>query len=365
VMSAVAAGAEATIRIGAWNIEWLGNPGNRSGIARDVPQSPEDIAAYIRIANVSILSLEEIGDDDDSNETLTNSILDSAFRILNQGGLADWTYIVFPKTDPTSRDQHIALAWDRRKATIVGNPIRIPVNIEDLEYQLWDRTPYAVKLSLGESRTDLVFVPLHMKSNVGGTTHARDQRAREAERMVEVLEVLYSHFSDQDVVLLGDTNILNSREPAARSLRRAGYNDLNEDDQPTTFHGDAPFDRIFTRGGQPEFVSAAQEVIVNDSLSSEDHKRRLSDHYMVVSAVQVLADDDGIDHPVPFVGPIGGRIRFTESVRELNVSRKRAELVELEADGAKAEVERLRKRNKELEAILLQLRSTINGEGDK
>lgn len=60
----VFAAAQPNIGIGAWNIQWLGNPEQRSGCGKDVRQSAEDLAMYISRSRVDILALEEISDTD-------------------------------------------------------------------------------------------------------------------------------------------------------------------------------------------------------------------------------------------------------------------------------------------------------------
>src|SRR5207253_2069183 len=66
--------AEPTVRVGAWNIEWLGNPAKR----RNLPQEPDDLARYIRASKVDLLGLNEItgdaGGDEPRSETLTKAL---------------------------------------------------------------------------------------------------------------------------------------------------------------------------------------------------------------------------------------------------------------------------------------------------
>src|SRR5262245_16453188 len=63
--------AERTVRLGTWNIEWLGNSGKREKPAQD----PDDLAKYIRASKVDLLGLNEITHDvegdEPRNKTLT------------------------------------------------------------------------------------------------------------------------------------------------------------------------------------------------------------------------------------------------------------------------------------------------------
>ncbi len=65
------------ITVGTWNIEWLGKPNMRSGVAHDVAQKPDDLAAYIDLSDVDILALEEIDDTEAGGEQ------EEAFRPLH------------------------------------------------------------------------------------------------------------------------------------------------------------------------------------------------------------------------------------------------------------------------------------------
>src|SRR5437762_11053288 len=78
------------LRVGAWNIEWLGNPENRSGPAKNMQQKPEDLADYILAANVSVLGLEEIAEDatapnpDGGNDIMLNTIIGEALEQIHE-----------------------------------------------------------------------------------------------------------------------------------------------------------------------------------------------------------------------------------------------------------------------------------------
>jgi len=63
--------AQATARVGAWNIEWLGVPGSRSGSGKNVKQKASDIADYIIDSNVDILGLEEVSLNGPNNTNVT------------------------------------------------------------------------------------------------------------------------------------------------------------------------------------------------------------------------------------------------------------------------------------------------------
>jgi hypothetical protein len=281
--------------VGAWNIQWLGKPWKRSGIGKKVPQKAEDIADYIMASRVQLLALEEICDDDEVPTKMTNKTLDTVVEILNEGSGASWKYTLFPKRIPDDEEQHTGLMWNAKTVTAVGEPykteLKVPPEEPDKPFH-WNRWPHAMKFAMGQGKTDLVIIPIHMKSNYGGKKEAVKQRAKEAEQLTEALEALQNHFSDTDVVIIGDSNVLDSGEDAVKTYFKAGLKDLNYGDEPTLAMSDAPFDRAFVPLDQPELRQRKVRVFRPQWLSPKQFRKDLSDHYMVTIKVKIQPDDD-------------------------------------------------------------------------
>lgn len=297
------------IRIGAWNIEQLGSPDRRSFPARNIAQRPADLAAQIRNAEVDVLALAEIGDTDGRSDTQTSATMDAVVTILNQRAGNDWTYLLFGKKDRTETFQLTGVLWNRERVQQAGAPLRIPVvDDPDDSFDTWQRHPHALKLSAGNGLTDFVVVPIHMKSNLGGSVTVQ-QRAAEAAALAQAISAVRAHFGDEDIVLLGDFNCLQGSEGGISNYVAAGFRDLNSSDQPTNWRGGnfdpAPFDRILVPGGQPEFALSEFSVLAPASDAGHvDHKKRLSDHFLVSAAVRVLPDDDGAGMVPPVEAPV-------------------------------------------------------------
>jgi hypothetical protein len=86
---------EQTVRIGAWNIEWLGLPSNRHGEGHDVAQTPKNIADYIMASEVDILGLEEVNDNDGDMKTRTNSTITEALDVIKEKTGKTWKHLLF------------------------------------------------------------------------------------------------------------------------------------------------------------------------------------------------------------------------------------------------------------------------------
>jgi len=275
------------IRLAAINIEHLGS--------RTPGQRPIAIAEHFLLASPDIIVLEEISDNDEEDGTRTNEELTSAFKIINEDGQQEWKYELFANKHANDKTQLCGVAWNAKRISKIGDTLRIDVHDDNDPFNSWDRHPHAIKLSRGDGKTDIVVVALHMKANTlrGDNDPNIDQRSHEAELLVGQLDEIRENFSDDDVVLLGDTNILQSNEPSMRKFREAGFVDLNEKGAPTFVDGKAPFDRILVPRGREgrEFAFSRQYVL--RACDPGAHKEFISDHQMVVTVVKVMDDDDG------------------------------------------------------------------------
>lgn len=247
------------LKVGAWNIEWLGNPDSRRGPGEGVAQNPEDIAAYIKDSRVQLLCLEEICDSKKGDHVLSNDTLGKTITILNDGGTGEWRYRLFRNKTLGDRSQVTGVMWNGKAVTPSDLDFRIPVKMPDGEFNYWDRWPTAAKFRSGSGKTDVVVIPIHMKS--GGSEKNRRQRAKEAASLIAALSQVKGVFSDQDVVIVGDFNVGKAGEDAVNKFVDEGYADMNASDESTVVMGGLPLDRAFVPKDQQEFQAAAFEVV--------------------------------------------------------------------------------------------------------
>lgn len=314
---------QATVAIGAWNIQWLGN-----AIAGKRPaQDADDVASYIASSRVDVLALAEVSaTGKDAKGRPRNATLDAAFAALNQSGSL-WEYELFPKREGARSpdDQWIGLAWNRQRVQRTGGPWKLPGTVDKAREDairaglagdepstiVFSRWPHAMRFSAGPGLTDWVMVPIHLKSNTdgAGTEKARDY---EAELLLDGLSKLAAEMADRDLIVIGDTNMLRADEPAGQRLRQAGFIDCNSKDLETHLpykQGDkgAPFDRIFLNPQRAATAascrpgstgSGAQDFKVfrpgawEAGMSNRQFRKLLSDHLMVRTALCIGKDDD-------------------------------------------------------------------------
>jgi len=282
-------------RLASFNIEHLGH--------RTPGQQPMAIAEHIDLSGAVVIALQEIyvtsSIVDDPNtvfdESRRNDRLDTAFSILNQEGDTQWTYELFPNRDASDESQLCGIAWDAKRVTRQLPALKINVSGHPNANQIWDRRPHAVKFAFGQAgqnRTDIVLIPVHMKSNFDGAAQGRQTRKKEADALISQLAAIKSHFGgEDDLIIFGDTNILKANEAAADVIADAGFRDTNSLDVPTYIgYGDgAPFDRFFV-SASPEFTFARQYVL--QAAEPAAHDNYLSDHQMVLMSFRVGNDND-------------------------------------------------------------------------
>ena len=275
------------VRIGFWNIEHLGKPSQRFGNAKDVAQQAEDLAVKIREMNVAILGLAEIYDTDENDGTRTEGTLDRVMQILSEERGQTWHYRLFRNRNLNDKSQVTGVAWNEEAVQRIGEPFRIPIEDTSNQFNEWDRHPYGVKFQLAEGKTDVVVVPMHMKA--GTSTNNKNQRKNEAEFFLDALPELQSHFSDEDIILIGDTNVTPNEDTL--DVLTTQFNDLFPGGTTVTF-GTRVFDRVFVPKNQPEFSNSTQQTLTVPSADRDEHRINLSDHFPIVVTVELKVDDD-------------------------------------------------------------------------
>lgn len=284
-------------RIGSMNIEHLGS--------RTPGQQPMAIAEHFDLSGAVVIALQEINVTDtiaddpatEFNESRRNDSLDTAFAILNQEGDTDWRYELFPNRNAGDTTQLCGLAWDAKRVKREGGAYAIEITGADAN-RIWDRRPHAAKFrflpngSGGSDKTDVVIIPVHMKSNYGSAAEGRARRELEAKALTSKLDDIKAHFgNDQDLIVVGDTNILKADEAAAEEFGDAGLRDTNSLDAGTYVGSPsaAPFDRFFL-APEKEFRFARQYIL--QPAEPVAHDEYLSDHTMVLLSFRVVNDDD-------------------------------------------------------------------------
>ena len=295
----------ATLRIGTWNIEWLGQAQKRSGAATNTAQKPETIADYIAQSGVGVLALQEIVAGGDRPRS---GVLDSTTAALKRRTGSDWRYVLFPGRE-REPSQLTGILWDTSRVNPIGTdgkrlapeadaqPAALQVQLPKMRgtrTRLWNKPPYAMKFSTGQGKTDFVLIVIHMKADYQ-EDHALT-REEEAKNLIEALPSVRKAFTDEDIIIAGDTNTTKVDEKALRILAGAKLVDSNLKADRTNWR-EGSMDKVFFPAAQPKFKDRAGDVLSDRFLESKrwralDFKKNLSDHFLVSTAITIMADDD-------------------------------------------------------------------------
>jgi len=292
------------LTVGFWNIEWLGKPGNRSGPARGVAQSPDDIADAIIDSKVSLLGLAEIVAPE-PGRPIRSRELEAVVDVLADRTGQRWEYLLNPGR--SVGDQLTGVLWNSAVLTAMNAsggawqqgrdaawavPVRRGRSAQGSA--LWHRPPSAIKFSAGKGLTDFVVIVLHMKADYNGDFASH--RQQEAQALADALPAVREQFTDADILLIGDTNQIADIEGASKAFAAAGFTDLNPGTARTSWRSGG-MDRAFVPGGRPAFARPTFTVAStafkrSRGLDDREFKRRLSDHFLIITTIGVVPDDD-------------------------------------------------------------------------
>ena len=273
-----AAAAPETIRVGAWNIETLGSNSSR--------QDPVDLAEKIAEMNCDVLALQEIYV---TARRWRSKELNQVIEELNENDdSANWKYLLFRNRKWWDKVQVTGVAWNANRVTLEGEPYRIQIEDRTRNYNEWFRNPYAVRFSAGEGLTDFVVISLHMKA--GKKDPNVEQRSNEAAMLIAKLDDVREEMDDDDLILIGDTNVRRRNERALSKFEEAGFRDLYPGGPSTV--SNFWLDRALVSEDSPEFDDSEQTIMSVPRRERSSFRRRYSDHFPIFIDIRIGEDDD-------------------------------------------------------------------------
>ncbi len=267
----------ATLRIGSWNLRWLGPSEHDRFEAR----SPQDLAAYIASSGVSVLAMQEVGQS--PGMTLRNSTLDATMARLNEATTGQWDYVLFPSQDK-QQAALTGIAWDKSIVRMTDAPLALPVALGKTDpaddTPILARPPYAAKFQPVHGSGEFVIIPIDLADNTGGIDRIA-HRVAEAREIAAALPTVRGRFSSADVILLGDFAMSLSTETADSIITACGFRDLNASDI-ATFTTGKPYARAFVPETSAR-LAANKSIAVTPYpvFGPEIFRQKLSDSYIL------------------------------------------------------------------------------------
>lgn len=211
------------VRIGTWNIEWLGSDKRSQPVDANTINAMADLIA--NQLSIDIITLQEI-----------NTELDGKVR-GDHYSLKPWQdlqqalkrYGYQSHSGGTGNAQHIVLAWRAPVQELQpAGDLPIPDHYELHEYC---RSSYLRKPLAGQFRAnqfDFWLVGVHLKANGPDSKCTADIRKAQSKALAQTLGPLLK--KDPDIILIGDFNT-SSRNKSLQALLDANFKTLNDKKQ--------------------------------------------------------------------------------------------------------------------------------------
>lgn len=276
-----ALGADGTLELGTWNLEWFGDPGNGPD---DEARQLRRVAHVLRDLEVDVWSVQEVVGPDHFR-ALLDSVPGYAGFLADDpsvdGGAAFYS-------DFGGNELKVGLVY--RASEVRVDSARVILREEDHAFA--GRPPVEVHLTMGAGGAErpLVVVLLHAKAGAGA-----DDRARRETGAAALKAYLDGTFPDAAVAVLGDFNddVDESIRAGAPSPYRtfvedgAAYRFLTAslsaaDASSTVFYSDVIDHHLATDELAADFVPGSAVVVPADAHVPE-YGETTSDHYPVVT----------------------------------------------------------------------------------
>lgn len=269
--------APGTLRIGTWNLEWLGID-DRGGLP---PRDADDyakIGAKVRELGVAVLAVQEIGGE-------------APLQKLAAAAGPGWGYVLGTTGGIEGKPQNIGFLYDGNVVDIVGveQLSQLPRELEGLP--IFNRVPLTACFRVRATGFDFRAITVHLKA--GQKAQDEQKRRLESATLHDWIAGLEKDpKEDQDIVLLGDCNSTYGAAPQ-QEFEKGGTLQyvLQPTATPTIQHFPEPIDQIATGPGFAELQRTT--YVVHDDLgglTKEAWRKTYSDHYPVT--IEINADHD-------------------------------------------------------------------------
>ncbi len=269
--------ANPTVRIGSWNLRWLGPSAHNRFEAR----TGEDLAGYIAASGVSVLAVQEAGQSPGTN--LRNSTLDATIKCLNDRTAGKWDYVLFP-SQVKEQSALTGIAWDTTIVRMAEPPVALPVGLNKDNPTdgavVLACPPWAARFEVIGGSGDFVVVPVDLADNTTSGDRAA-HRVAETRQLIAGLSTIRARFSSAELILIGDFAMPLSTETPAALLADAGLRDLNAQDLPTSATG-MPYSRAFVPANSRRLSgNTAIGIVKYPTMGPDVFRQKLSDNYII------------------------------------------------------------------------------------
>lgn len=288
--SAIAQTNQPALRIGTWNLEFLGAAGNfRNNLP---PRDPEDYAAIgkqVRDLGVAVLAVQEICGAAPLQQVAAGAGPQWRSMLGTSGG---W--------DDGKTSQQIGFLYDEAAVELLGAAELLHLPREQDGTPIFHRVPVTAAFRHRSSGVDFRIVTVHLKA--GKKDLDETKRRLEATELQKWLSSLAQGQEDQDIVLLGDFNSTYGTAPQTVLEQGGAYQYLAGAERvPTIMHFPEPIDQVVVNAQCRELERSSYRVHSDLGGLSKDAWRKIySDHFPVTVTITVAHGDDDPDSQFSF-----------------------------------------------------------------
>lgn len=283
LLAALPAQEVVPLKIGTWNIEFLGaDPKYR----RDTPPRTESdylaIGSYIRNLGVAVLGVQEICGQAPLDK-VAKAIGPTWRAVLGTSG--QWT--------DGKTQQGVGFLYNSAQLQLLHCEELLDFPSERDGVNVFHRKPVTACLRHFGTGADFRIVVVHLKA--GRKDRDQQKRRAEAQTLREWIDRLQKDADeDQDIVILGDFNCTYGDAPE-QILEEGGamqYLD-QQTPSPTILWFDTPIDQFAVARG---FAELQRDSYVAHGVTGEKqreaYRRTFSDHFACTAVLQLQGDDD-------------------------------------------------------------------------
>jgi len=272
-----------TVRIGTWNLEFLGAATDfRNGLPLRDDSDLQKIGEKIRSLGVAVLAVQEIGGEAPLHKVAAGAGPSWQLVLGTTGG---W--------DDGKNAQRIGFLYDRSQVELLhaAELLHLPRKLEDVD--IFHRVPVTACFRVVATGFDFRAVTVHFKA--GQKAQDEKKRRLESTTLHEWVVGLQDRAGeDQDVVVLGDFNSTYGTDPQ-KALETGGALQYVQPSSlaPTIMHFPEPIDQVARGPGFTELL--ADSFTVHGDLGGLDKnawRKIYSDHFPVTVAIQGPGDAD-------------------------------------------------------------------------
>lgn len=267
------------LRIGTWNLEWLGID-DRGGLPPREAADYQKLGEKVRSLGVAVLAVQEIGGEAPLQ------------KVAAAAGPA-WQVVLGTTGGIEGKPQNVGFLYDSRAVDLLQAEELLQLPREQEGLPIFNRVPVTACFRVRATGFDFRAVTVHLKAG----QKAPDETKRRLESTLLhdwIVDLQSAAGEDQDIVVLGDFNSTYGTDPQ-RALERGGSLQyiVPKTATPTIMHFAEPIDQVAVARAFDELERASFTVHSDfGGLTKDAWRKTYSDHFPVTVAIAAAGDTD-------------------------------------------------------------------------